>query len=142
LERPLPAEPTTEIGEQEKLRVLVVDDNRDTATACSLLLQQMGHEVDTANDGIAALEHARTFRPQVFFLDIGLPGMNGYEVARTLREEGFHNEVIVAISGYGQPDDRRRSREAGFDYHLVKPVDRESVEHALRSSRQEEPAAP
>jgi CheY-like chemotaxis protein len=141
-ERSPAKEPADDRGEEEKLRVLVVDDNRDTATACSMLLRQMGHEVDTAYDGIAALEHARTFHPQVVFLDIGLPGLNGYEVARSLREEGFRNEVIVAISGYGQPDDRRRSREAGFDHHLVKPIDRAAVVNALRSSRQEETATP
>jgi CheY-like chemotaxis protein/two-component sensor histidine kinase len=135
-----PTAPSTE-AEQERLRILVVDDNRDTATSCSMLLTQMGHEVDTAYDGIAALEHARSFRPQVLFLDIGLPGMNGYDVARTLRDEGFHDELIIAVSGYGQPDDRRRSREAGFDHHLVKPVDRAAIVHTLHSS-QEEPAAP
>jgi CheY-like chemotaxis protein len=69
------------------------------------------------------------------FLDIGLPGMNGYDVARTLRGEGFHNETIVAISGYGQPDDRRRSQEAGFDDHLVKPVDQSAILTTLQNVR-------
>jgi PAS domain S-box-containing protein len=129
-----------ENGALEKLRVLVVDDNRDTAIACSLLLKQMGHEVDTAYDGVAAIERSRTFRPQVIFLDIGLPGMNGYDVARTLRAEGFEDEVIIAISGYGQPDDRRRSHEAGFDHHLVKPIDQAALARALRGSQREKAA--
>lgn len=116
----------------ERLRILVVDDNRDTAIACSQLLKAMGHEVDTAFDGPCALEQTRSMRPQVIFLDIGLPGMNGYEVARTLRSEGFQNELIVAITGYGQPDDRRRSQEAGFDHHLVKPIDQAAIVSALR----------
>jgi PAS domain S-box-containing protein len=134
-------EPDTDESTLESMRVLVVDDNRDTAQVCTKLLQQMGHEVDTAYDGVAAIEHARNFRPQVLFLDIGLPGMTGYDVARTLRGEGFQDELIIAVSGYGQPDDRRRSREAGFDHHLVKPIDRAAVVRALKSSRRQETAA-
>jgi CheY-like chemotaxis protein len=113
-------------------KILVVDDNRDTATSCSMLFRTMGHEVQTAYDGIAALELARTFKPEAIFLDIGLPGMNGFEVVKTLRREGHRNEIIVAVSGYGQPEDRQRSREAGFDEHLVKPVQQESLVLALQ----------
>jgi CheY-like chemotaxis protein len=118
------------------LRILVVDDNRDTATACALLLRTLGHEIKTAYDGLAALDTARSFRPHVLFLDIGLPGMNGYDVVRTLRDEGFQNETIIAVSGYGQPDDRRRSEEAGFDDHLVKPVDQAAILLTLRNVRE------
>jgi signal transduction histidine kinase/ActR/RegA family two-component response regulator len=113
-------------------KILVVDDNRDTAMSCSMLFKTMGHDVQTAYDGIAALELARSFKPEAIFLDIGLPGMNGFEVVRTLRQEGHRNEIIVAVSGYGQPEDRQRSREAGFDEHLVKPVQQESLVLALR----------
>jgi signal transduction histidine kinase/ActR/RegA family two-component response regulator len=113
-------------------KILVVDDNRDTATSCSMLFRTLGHDVQTAYDGIAALELARTFKPEAIFLDIGLPGMNGFEVVRTLRQEGHRNEIIIAVSGYGQPEDRQRSREAGFDEHLVKPVQQESLVLALR----------
>jgi signal transduction histidine kinase/CheY-like chemotaxis protein len=120
-------------GQLQQLRILVVDDNRDTADSCALLLKAHGHEVKTAHDGVAALERAREFKPQVLFLDIGLPRMNGYDVAKTLRQEGFEREVIVAISGYGQPDDRRRSLEAGFDHHLVKPVDYGSLNAVLEN---------
>jgi CheY-like chemotaxis protein len=115
-------------------RILVVDDNRDTAHSCAMLLKTLGHEVQTAFEGHEALETARTFRPEAIFLDIGLPGMNGYEVARTLRSEGFADEVIVAISGYGQAEDRQRSEDAGFDDHLVKPVDQDALLAALRRS--------
>jgi len=82
-------------------------------------------------DGIAALEVARSFRPEAIFLDIGLPGMNGFDVVRSLREQGFKQEVIVAVSGYGQPEDRQRSQDAGFDDHLVKPVHRDALLSAL-----------
>lgn len=136
-----PTSPKTQLSDPAKYRVLVVDDNRDTATSCAMLLKRMGHEVETAYDGLAAIEAARNYRPQVLFLDIGLPGMNGYEVARTLREEGFQNELIVAVSGYGQADDRRRSREAGFDRHLVKPIDQAVILSTLREAREKEPAA-
>jgi len=121
----------TQPDKLRKLRVLVVDDNRDTATSCALLLRLLGHEVQTAFDGQDALERARDFRPQALFLDIGLPGLNGYDVAKILRQDGFQDELMIAISGYGQPDDRKRSREAGFDDHLVKPVDQAALVFAL-----------
>ena len=105
-------------------RVLVVDDNIDTATALARLLRLLGHDVLSAHDGPTALEAARTHRPEIVLLDIGLPGMDGYEVVRRLRtEECCQHSLIIAASGYGQDEDRRRSREAGFDHHLVKPVD-------------------
>jgi PAS domain S-box-containing protein len=116
-------------------RVLVVDDNQDTARSCAMLLKTMGHEVETAHDGQTAIEVAKDYRPQVLLLDIGLPGMNGYEVARTLRNDGFKDELMIAVSGYGQPDDRRRSEEAGFDDHLVKPVDQAGLRRALQRAR-------
>jgi CheY-like chemotaxis protein len=77
------------------------------------------------------LEAARAFRPQTIFLDLGLPGINGFEVARKLRDEGFRDEMIIAVSGYGQPEDRQRSQEAGFDLHLVKPVHQDDLLSAL-----------
>ncbi|MDB5351017.1 MAG: luxQ 8, partial [Planctomycetota bacterium] len=105
-------------------RVLVVDDNVDTARGMARLLKLLGHEVLAIHDGRAAVEAARAFRPGFVLLDIGLPGLDGYEVARGLRQdERSRDAVIIAVSGYGQEDDRRRSRAAGFDHHLVKPVD-------------------
>jgi PAS domain S-box-containing protein len=115
---------TTDTG----LRVLVVDDNRDAAAGLTRLLQASGFRVTTVADGTAALPAARADRPDVILMDIGLPGMDGYRVAEQLRNDASHHGVLlIAISGYGQDHDRRRSREAGFDHHLVKPVDYDSL---------------
>ena len=108
-------------------RVLVVDDNRDSAESIALLVEIWGHEVRTAFDGPSALDIAAAYRPEVILLDIGLPGMDGYEVARRLRQGAGGGPVLVAMTGYGMEEDRRRSREAGFDHHLVKPVDPEGL---------------
>jgi CheY-like chemotaxis protein len=104
--------------------VLVVDDSADAAESMALLLQLHGHDMRVANDGPSALEIARNFRPSIVFLDIGLPGMDGYEVARRMRSSPeTRNCILVALTGYGQPEDHERSKENGFDHHLVKPVD-------------------
>jgi CheY-like chemotaxis protein len=109
-------------------RVLVVDDNADTARGLSKLLRLLGHDVRVAYDGPTAIEVAGSHKPEIILLDIGLPGMDGYEVVRRLREGGCCKEsLIIAVSGYGQDEDRRRSQEAGFDHHLVKPVDYEAL---------------
>jgi signal transduction histidine kinase len=106
------------------LRVLVVDDNVDTVTTLALLVKESGHDVRTAYDGSAVLEAALDYRPNVVLLDIGLPGLNGFEVAKRLRQQpALQNAVLVAMTGYGQQSDRQRSHEAGFDHHLVKPGD-------------------
>ncbi|HEY2035996.1 MAG TPA: response regulator [Steroidobacteraceae bacterium] len=106
-----------------KRRLLVVDDNRDAAESMSMLLEMWGHEVAFAYDGPSALQTAEQLQPQAVFLDIGLPGMDGYEVAARLRElPQARNAILIAITGYGQEDDRLRSRRAGIDHHLVKPV--------------------
>jgi len=106
-----------------KRRLLVVDDNRDAAESMSMLLEMWGHEVAFAYDGPSAIETAQQWGPEAVFLDIGLPGMDGYEVAERLRElPQAKDAVLIAITGYGQEDDRRRSRRAGIDHHLVKPV--------------------
>jgi two-component system CheB/CheR fusion protein len=105
-------------------RILVVDDNVDSAEGTALLLELEGHEVRKAFDGPGALETAKIFRPQVVLLDIGLPGLDGYEVARRLREmPGFETTLLAAMTGYGQAEDRARIQAAGFDEHLVKPVE-------------------
>jgi CheY-like chemotaxis protein len=106
-----------------KRRLLVVDDNRDAAEIMSMLLQMWGHEVAFAFDGPSALQTAERWQPEAVFLDIGLPGMDGYEVAARLRELPHAKDaVLIAITGYGEDDDRLRSRRAGIDHHLVKPV--------------------
>lgn len=105
------------------LRVLVVDDNADMAKGLARLLRLSGHEAYVAHDAPSALGIARAERPEVFLVDIGLPGMSGYELAAQLRGEGFGNASLIAVSGYGQEQDIQRSRDAGIDHHLVKPID-------------------
>jgi PAS domain S-box-containing protein len=113
-------------------RVLVVDDNSDAASALEALLRSLGHETRVAYDGLEALRLAREFHPDVVLLDIGMPGLDGYEVARRLRALGNQPKVkIVAVTGWGQEADRQRSREAGFDVHLVKPVDANDLTRVL-----------
>jgi PAS domain S-box-containing protein len=108
---------------ETRRRVLVVDDNIDSAESMSALLEMQGHEVHAVYDGPSALTAAGTFRPDVVLLDLGLPGMSGLEVCRALRAQGFAGTRIVAMTGYGTGKDRLRTEEAGFDAHLVKPVD-------------------
>jgi two-component system CheB/CheR fusion protein len=108
--------PQTAVPAGRSARVLVVDDIPDVAESLAALLTAFGHDVRTAHDGARALEEARAFRPEIVLLDIGLPGMDGYEVARRLRgEPGLERIVLAAVSGYGQEEDRRRSTEAGFE---------------------------
>jgi signal transduction histidine kinase len=115
-----------------KARILVVDDNLDTASGLARLLRLPGHEVKIAQDASEALAIVARFTPDFILMDIGLPGMDGYELVATLRQhECCKDSVIIAISGYGQEADRRRSREAGFDHHLVKPVDYETLQAIL-----------
>jgi signal transduction histidine kinase/ActR/RegA family two-component response regulator len=107
-----------------RLRILVVDDNRDAVESLALMLRMMGHETQTAHDGLEAIQAAAAFRPEVALLDIGLPKMNGYEAARHIREQpGGKQIVLVALTGWGQEEDKRRAAQAGFDHHLVKPTD-------------------
>jgi two-component system CheB/CheR fusion protein len=113
---------------------MVVDDNRDAAESMSMLFELWGHEVICAYDGREALAAAARYRPDAVFLDIGLPGMDGYELAERLRQQPESaGTVLVAITGYGQDEDRRRSREAGIDHHLVKPVAPETLQKLLES---------
>ncbi|MET0660169.1 MAG: PAS domain S-box protein, partial [Steroidobacteraceae bacterium] len=115
-------------------RVLIADDNRDAADSLSLLLDLDGHDVRTVHDGAAALEEAERFRPEFVLLDIGMPSFNGYEVAQRLRAQPWaQNVVLVAITGWGQEQDRRRSREAGFNHHLTKPIDPDAVTRLLQT---------
>jgi CheY-like chemotaxis protein len=114
------------------LRILVVDDNRDSAESLAVWLQLIGHEVRIAHSGPDALSAAASFAPELALLDIGMPGMNGYDLARSLRGgTGARCPVLVAMTGWGQEEDRRRSREAGFDEHLVKPLDPEKLQGLL-----------
>jgi PAS domain S-box-containing protein len=126
-----PSAPQPVAPSQVQKRVLVVDDNVDAANTLCLLLQSLGHETCIAHDGPKALLAAAEFRPDVVLLDIGMPGMNGYEVARHLRSRGDRRIKIVAITGWGTEADRVRSTDAGFDVHLVKPVEERDLRQIL-----------
>jgi PAS domain S-box-containing protein len=107
-----------------RCRILVADDNEDAATSLATLLGMFGHDIRTANDGAEAVEVAAEFKPQVILLDIGMPKLNGYDACRRVRAEPWGQDALmIALTGWGQEEDKRRSREAGFDHHLVKPVD-------------------
>jgi CheY-like chemotaxis protein len=112
--------------------VLVVDDNVDSVDSLAMLLKMMGHEVAAANDGEAALNLAAKFRADVAILDIGLPKMNGYDLAQRMRGEPWGKDVVlVALTGWGQVEHRQRSAASGFDHHLTKPVDLEALQQIL-----------
>lgn len=123
----VPAQPETPAAAAQenvpRRRVLVVDDNRDAANSLATLLSLMGHDVETAHDGVEAVKKAVTFKADLILLDIGMPRLNGYEAVSWIREQGHENLTIVALTGWGQEEDRRRSVEAGFDAHVVKPID-------------------
>jgi CheY-like chemotaxis protein len=125
-------------------RVLIVDDNRDSVRTLKRLLETLGHEVHSAHDGQEALAAAEACRPEVILLDIGLPGMDGYAVSRQLRARSeFDRTVLVALTGYGNPEDRQQSSLAGFNAHLVKPVDLDALQQVLaRPALLLEPSAP
>ncbi|MBC7563881.1 MAG: response regulator [Gemmatimonadaceae bacterium] len=132
-QRPRQTTPTlAAVHAAHRVRILIVDDNVDAAESLGMVLQAAGHDVRLAHDGESALTAALANPPQVVLLDIGLPRLDGYEVAKRLRQQaGLSNVVIVAVTGYGQASDRERSRSAGFDHHLLKPVDLKAVQSIL-----------
>jgi CheY-like chemotaxis protein len=129
---PPPAEKPKLTG--PSLAVLVVDDNVDMASSLAILLRESGHDVQTAYDGPGALEAVRKFRPDVALLDVGLPELDGFEVAKRIRQQPILKKVVlVAMTGYGKESDRQRSQEAGFDHYLIKPTKFEKVQEILAS---------
>ncbi|HVE50155.1 MAG TPA: response regulator [Casimicrobiaceae bacterium] len=109
-------------------RILVADDNKDAAVALAMYLELQGHAVRTAHDGIEALEIAQAFRPDIALLDIGMPKLNGYDVARRMRGEPWGgNSTLIAVTGWGQEEDRQRAASAGFSHHLTKPVSEQTL---------------
>jgi PAS domain S-box-containing protein len=140
--RPSPSPGPSGTGREQTIRrrILVVDDNRDATETLGKVLELGGHEVHTAHDGLEAVEAAARLQPDAVLLDIGLPGLNGYDAARRIREQpGGESTLLVALTGWGQPEDRRRAEEAGFDAHLVKPVNHANLAKLLLagSSRRE-----
>jgi CheY-like chemotaxis protein/two-component sensor histidine kinase len=136
VDRPVlvPQEPldSEELRASPKQRILVVDDNRDAADSMGIMLRMMGHETNMAYDGLEAVQAAATFRPEVVLLDIGLPKMNGYEAAQHIRKQPWGSGMaLIALTGWGQEEDKRRALEAGFDHHLTKPVEAEALEKLL-----------
>jgi CheY-like chemotaxis protein len=123
--------PTTDDVVIPNLRVLVVEDNQDARETLRMMLEIEGHRVYEAEDGPSGVEAARAVRPDVALIDIGLPGFDGYEVARRVRGGHGSSMRLIAVSGYGQAEDRQRSRDAGFDAHLVKPVAAEQFRNSL-----------
>ena len=129
-----PAYAPDDLRQARSLRILVADDNDDGREMLGYLLTAEGHTVELAVDGPSAIETAGSFHPDVAILDIGMPGMNGYDVARALRTRfPEHGATLVALTGWGQEDDRQRARDAGFDHHLVKPADLDVLQHLLHS---------
>jgi len=115
-------------------RILVVDDNADAAASLAMLLRIKGHDVRTAHDGLQGIESAASFLPELILMDIGMPRLNGYEACRRIRSQSWGADiVIVAVTGWGQEEDRVRSAESGFDHHLVKPIEPAAVEKILET---------
>jgi CheY-like chemotaxis protein len=124
------------IGEIERQKILLIEDNRDTAESARLLLSEEGHDVHIAYNGPDGLARARQIRPAVILCDIGLPGMDGYEIARAIRQDTTLAPVhVIALTGYGRDEDQRRAIEAGFDQHLTKPIDFSVLRQTLARRR-------
>lgn len=114
------------------MKIVIADDNHDSADSMSMLLEAGGHEVHVAYDGAEAVETAERTRPDVVLLDIGMPKMNGFECARAIRSRPWASvTLLIALTGWGQEEDKRRALEAGFDLHLTKPVDPATLESVL-----------
>ncbi len=126
------ADAATVHASQRRFRILVVDDNYDSALSLAMMLSIMGHETRTAHDGESAVETAEAFLPEVVLLDIGLPKLNGYEVAQRIRERPWGTSMfLIAVTGWGQDEDRQRSSEVGLNVHMVKPVEPSELEKLL-----------
>jgi CheY-like chemotaxis protein len=120
----------------QHFRILVVDDNHDSALSLAMMLSIMGHETRTAHDGESAVVTAESFLPEVILLDIGLPKLNGYEVAQRIRESAWGQSMfLIAVTGWGQEEDRQRSSEVGLNVHMVKPVEPAALERLLAELR-------
>lgn len=134
-QQPTPSQTETKSPSLIRRRVLVVDDSADTANTLTMILKVMGHDVRTAHDGTTAMQVAEAFRPELAFLDIGIPDPNGHEVARHIRSHNWGTDVVlVAVSGWGQDEDKRRAKDAGFTHHITKPLDAAFLRKLLAES--------
>ena len=138
----MPLEPSDQPA-TPSYRILVVDDNQDSAESLAMLLRVTGHETHTAFDGLAAVEKAGALRPDVVLLDVGMPQLNGHDACRRIRAQAWGDKmVLIAQTGWGQDQDRRRTAEAGFDGHLVKPVDADVLMKMIDSLQRERAGSP
>jgi CheY-like chemotaxis protein len=128
---PVKREGVTNVSDSASLKIVLAEDNADLSESMSLLLRMRGYEVEVAYDGIGAVELATDFLPDVALLDIGMPGLNGYEAAREIRRQMGKRVVLVALTAWGRDSDKRAAAEAGFDHHFVKPVDLQAIEKLL-----------
>lgn len=134
--RPEPAPPEAERPAGAARRILVVDDNSDSARSMAMMLTLLGHDVSTAHDGVEAVMKAEEFGPEVILMDVGMPRLNGFDATRRIREQSWGRGItIIALTGWGQQGDRERSRDAGCDGHLVKPVHLPDLEKVLAEVR-------
>ena len=142
---PQVSQPSIQVGHHDvsSQRVLIIEDNRDAREMFRIMLELSGHEVLEAEEGVSGLEMLKSNPPDVAVIDVGLPGLNGYEVARRFREEpGSRSVVLVALTGYGTPEAQERSRKSGFNYHLIKPVNGEALEEIMREAASRRKSAP
>jgi CheY-like chemotaxis protein len=138
--KPMPVE-QKDTRPVDSRRVLVVDDNEDIALSMSLILKKYGHVVEVAHDGQHAVDMAASFKPDVILMDIGMPRMNGYEACAAIRASEHGKRIhIIAVSGWGQEEDRRKSHAAGFDGHVVKPMEKATMERVIAQAKPHEPA--
>jgi CheY-like chemotaxis protein len=134
-EAALRQDPVNKDASSAPRRVLVVDDNQDAAFTMSLILKKQGHMVKTAYDGVEAVQSAESFKPDVIFMDIGMPRMNGFDACKAIRSMQWGKSIhIIALSGWGQEEDRNKSEEAGFDQHIVKPIERRTLERLMNEA--------
>ena len=137
-----PSQAPSQSGRPGQCRILVADDNVDSATSLAMFLEMLGNDVRTANDGMEAVDVAAQFKPDVILLDIGMPKLNGYNACRSIRQQPWAAKAfIIALTGWGQDEDRRRSLEAGFNHHLVKPMDPAVLEELLAEQQAQAQAA-
>ena len=140
---PRAIERSADMGESEKCKIPVVDDNVDGAVTLSVILNHLGHSVRVTHDGTSAIAVAQEFKPELILMDIGMPGLDGYETCERMRKEDWSaGSYIVALTGWGQEEDKRKAKRAGFDKHLVKPVDRKTLMEVVASAKQGRKAEP